>query len=82
MKFKIQKNVPMIKIYESKRRKQNKYPFKIMGVGDSFCYGKYSREEMTKISNAARIWAKEVGSSFKFSCRKTEDNKIRIWRVE
>ncbi len=60
-----------------------KYPFRNMKVGDSFIWkDDYSRYNMAVAGNAARAWGKIQKPPRKFSTRKTEDNKIRIWRIE
>lgn len=76
MNYKIEKGIEI-----PKQRRECKFPFNDMDVGDSFVYSEYSRSNMTSISNAARNWARARKNGFVFSCRKM-DNKIRIWRIK
>ena len=67
-----------------KAKKGLKYPFQQMEIGDSFLFDeKYSREAMTKMSNAGRAWAgkNKNCTHYRFIVRKVEDN-IRIWRIK
>lgn len=76
--YKIEKGIPIPKVGRTR-----KYPFQEMEIGDSFLYDKeFSRENMTLISNAARAWSNKGNYGYKFTVHKTEDNKIRIWRVK
>lgn len=75
MNYKIEKDIPM----PSKFHK--KYPFEEMEVGDSLIFCDYSRHNLTLASNAARNWARKGKHNYKFSIRKTDDNKVRIWRI-
>ncbi|UII80033.1 hypothetical protein [Flagellimonas sp. CMM7] len=61
-----------------------KYPWRGMKVGDSFIWPKnYTRMEMNKASNAGRNFCKgsKDCKDWKFSTRKVDGNKIRIWRI-
>lgn len=79
--YKVDKNIPIWD--EAPTPNSAKYPFKRMEVGDSFLYGEYSRANMQHIGNAARNWKNKSGrEDWKFSCRKTKANKVRIWRVK
>lgn len=80
MKYKIESGVEIPK--KGKRGKAVVYPFSEMKVGDSFIYKEYSRTNMTFISSAARSWKRNNHSDWQFSCHKTEDNMIRIWRIK
>lgn len=76
--FLIEKNIPI-----TKHIRKSKYPFKDMDIGDSFIISEeYSDHELRLKSNAARRWLKSSGTNYKFTLRKTEDNKIRIWRIK
>ena len=78
--YEINKNIP---IPVSGIGRPRKYPFKEMNIGDSFIiYEKYSRLNMSLMGNAARNWSKKGNYGYKFTLKKTEDNKIRIWRKE
>lgn len=80
MEYKIEKNIAIDK---RKGRGVNiTHPFDKMQVGDSFIIGDYSVKNMRKFSNRARYWAKRKKNGYIFSTRKTEDNKIRIWRIK
>lgn len=82
MEFIIEKGIPLIK-----RKGNYKYPFREMEIGDSFiASNNYSRELMSRISNAARNW---VHSKYakgceerKYAVRKVDGNKIRVWRIK
>ena len=78
MEYKIEKGIELI----PKRKSGCKYPFGDMNVGDSFIYDEYSRKNQCLISNAARNWVKKAQNNWIFAVRKTEDNKIRIWRIK
>lgn len=79
MEFKIEKNVEMP---NQQRGRNCKYPFKDMQIGDSFSCGEYSRDNMTKFSNAGRVWSNKVNAGYKFQCRKFDDGTFRMWRVK
>ena len=76
-KFKMEENVPIPKAHADKK---HRYPFKSMKVNDSFIIGEYSRTNMNTFSAYIHYYTKKYG--MKFIQRKTEDNKIRVWRVE
>lgn len=65
-----------------KRKTCTKYPFREMEISDSFIYGKYSRENMSKASNCARNWGKKQMPIQTFCVRKTDDNMIRIYKTK
>lgn len=75
--IKIEKNVLI-----PKKTTCKKYPFEEMEVGDSFIIGDYTRELMSKYFNAANNWSKKGKYGYKFSVRKTDDCKVRIWRIK
>jgi hypothetical protein len=78
--FIIEKGIPLIET----RNRIGKYPFPNMKVGDSFIFSEiYSLKLLQHISAAARAWAKSSrNNGWKFSARKTDNNKIRIWRIK
>ena len=78
MKYQIEKGVSL-----PVPTKNIKYPFKEMGIGDSFIISnEYSRALMTKYSNAARNFGNIQNPKRKFSLRKVEENKLRVWRIK
>jgi len=78
--FKIEKNIP---IPSKNPGSHKKYPFEKMEVNDSFIIcDKYTKEEMARVSSRARGWSQYWNKEYKFTLRKTEDNKIRIWIVK
>ncbi len=85
-KFIIEKGIPVPPeetLGKYSRVKQESYPFGEMEVGDSFIIADvYSRDAMQKKGNAARNWSNNGGHNAKFALRKTEDNKVRIWRIK
>lgn len=83
-KIKIEKGIEI-----PKKEHKTKYPFPDMKVGDSFLWPKrYSRQESKNCYCAAANWVNrmkfydETGKDWKFSVRKVEGNRIRIWRVK
>ena len=77
--YEIEKNIPITK---NGAGKPCKYPFSKMEVNDSLIFGEYTKHNMSLAANAPRNWAAKANPTWKFVTRKTEDNKIRIWRVE
>lgn len=74
-KIKIDRNIPI--------KEKTKFPFKSMKVGESFDAGDYSTDLARSIAGNISYFLKRVGNkSKKFSCRKTEDKKLRVWRVK
>jgi hypothetical protein len=71
--FKVEKNAPMA----GPRRK---YPFPDLKVGESFFVP--SSEARSMISIRAQASATGVRLGFKFSCRKTADGGLRVWRIK
>ena len=84
--IKIEKNVPIPdKCPNDGRGKKSKYPFEKMEVGDSFLHDEpYSHAAQTRLHNAARNFKNYHRDKFdwKFTVRKVEGNKIRVWRVK
>lgn len=63
-------------------RRESKYPFAEMEKGDSIEIGEYT------VDRAKSIWGsicnfkkKEKNKNKVFSCRKTTDGKLRVWRT-
>jgi hypothetical protein len=83
MNYKIEKNIKQPEV-NSPRKKgmRNKYEFGEMEIGDSFVFGEYSLKDYNKLANAARNWANYHNNGYVFQLAKTEDNKIRIWRIK
>jgi hypothetical protein len=80
--FVIDKGIPLWED-KSNKNKNNKYPFPDMEIGDSFIFSEiYSRELMNRSLSTARTWATYRKNGWKFEARKTDDDKIRIWRVK
>jgi hypothetical protein len=77
MRYKLEKNIPI-----GYKNKAYKYPFAKMGVGDSFTDGDYDYDKMNELSTTARDWCRRMKNEWKFSVRKTQDDKLRIWRVK
>lgn len=65
------------------RNDSTKFPFKEMNVGDSFIIcDDYSYENQVKFGNLARSWARTYNPLWKFSLRREDGCKIRIWRIK
>ncbi len=82
MEFKIDKN---IEIPSPSPGRKPKYPFREMGIGDSFLFSTtYSRLNMTNAYSIAYNFCKKSQDckDRKHVVRKTEGNKIRIWRIK
>lgn len=78
--MKVEKNIGL----PSKTRK-TKYPWRDMEVGDSFLWPRpFSTGEQTKAVGTANSFCKRSPDckDWKFSCRKTDDDKIRIFRIK
>jgi hypothetical protein len=66
---------------ERPKRKNSKYPFWKMEKGESVIMAEiYTRELHQKIFSAARNYGLNHGKEF--SAKKTEDNKLRVWRIK
>lgn len=63
--------------------KRSKYPFGEMKVGDSFELGEYSTTKARSITGSIAYFKGLTKENCKmvFSARKTEDNKLRVWRT-
>jgi len=74
--FKIDKNVPLP---ESASGQPTQFPFKDMGVGDSFFVA--GKKDGIKASQCAYKWGRENGRVFSYRQRKESGvSGIRIWR--
>jgi len=79
--FKIEKNIPLQedKLLGAPR----KYPLDKILVGESWDAGEYDRKLMQAIYNSIRFYLLKSGNEGKkFECRKTPENKIRVWRIQ
>jgi hypothetical protein len=77
--FKIEKNIPL----PAKRSNLRVvYPFSEMEVGDSFIVGEYSKGKMACVLSSANSWSRYWNKNYQFTARRTEDDKIRIWRIK
>jgi hypothetical protein len=75
MNYKIEKGI------ESPKVKNAKYPFSKMEVGDSVVMAEiYTRALAQKYFTAAKNYGTRWNK--KFSAKKTEDGKLRIWRIK
>lgn len=75
----------LLEVKKSTTGRNNKYPFRFMNIGDAFVISEhYSREEMQKKGNAPRNWAKQSPDCkhYRFSVKKTYDNKILVIRIK
>lgn len=75
MTYTIEKNFPP----PNPRRKNEKYPFKAMDIGDSFNAGILCAAGRVRLSSAASQHASRYGK--KFTTHKSEDGSVRCWRV-
>lgn len=77
----IEKNIP----FPVQKKKECKYPFHKMEVGDSFFYPISNecntRELQTKIANAAWTWNNRNNKELKFKTTQLE-NGVRVWRIQ
>jgi hypothetical protein len=74
-KFTIEKGI------EKPKGKRAKYPFSKMEIGDIVIMAEvYSRQLAQKYFTAAKNYGTRWGK--KFSAKKTEDGKLRIWRIK
>jgi len=79
-KIKVQKNIPITKKLGGQPAK---YPFGSMEVGDCFDAGTYERKRMQSIYGSVYFYmGKKENKKKKFSCRKTADNRMKVWRVK
>lgn len=77
----IEKGIPIPEDF-GRKTKSRKYPFDKLEVGNSFVVGDYSAELQRSVGNAGRIYAKFYQPEAEYTTRKTEDNKLRCWRVK
>ena len=71
----IQKDVP-----QPAAKRQSKYPFADMNVGDSFKAPKHLRQSIT---NCAKSWVKRNNPSARFLVRSSSEDEgaVRVWRI-
>lgn len=76
-KIKIQKNVPIEKF------SRFIYPFAELEIGDSFDAGEYERIKSNTIYGSITRFTKYSENAHKkFVCKKTSDNRIKVWRTQ
>lgn len=79
----IDTNVPVIEtdvpIPDDAKKHNNRYPFKLLKVGNSFEIKGPSRKTLTRLSAQATYWSAKL--KHKYVCRSTPDG-ARIWRVK
>ncbi len=76
----INKNIPLS---EKLVGAHAKYPFENMEKGDSFDLGEYDRKKAQSIYGCIyHFIGKKENSKKKFTCRKTKDNRIFVWRTK
>jgi hypothetical protein len=73
-KFIVESGIPYPGNYE---RRQPRYPFKSMEIGQSFSF---EEEDRKSISTAAYKF--NEGTQLKFSVRRSKDGSYRIWRID
>ena len=78
MSFKVEKGVPIPSIKQKAKRKkrESKYPFKKMNIGDSFLMKK---RVAPNASSAIYTAAKAAGVNIRV--RKDEKGNVRVWRI-
>ncbi len=62
-------------------RKQTKYPFADLGVGDSFAAGEYATTLAISVRNSANRYKILYAPEAEYIIRKHEDN-VRCWRTK
>jgi hypothetical protein len=77
----IDKDIPIPRKNLARKNPARKYPFLEMKVGDSFIACDYDRAKAQSLTQYSNLTGVKFMNGAKFICRKTEDNKIRIWRV-
>ena len=77
MTFSIEKNIPVPDASAKKQKKQPKYPFLKMKVGDSFLSATDSCE---RISPSMALFHKKYPNK-RFTCRTVEGGS-RVWRIK
>jgi hypothetical protein len=79
--FEIEKNVPIF----TKHKKEPKYPFNEMEVGDSFLVTTSNEKEKFIVRAAAYAFAKyqnkKTGGNIKFKTASVENGDVRVWRI-
>lgn len=58
---------------------RGKYPFHLMGIGDSFCVKKAKGDIPGDVRCSAYTYGKRHGMKF---TTKSEDDGVRVWRIE
>lgn len=72
--YQIEKDIPLPPV---STMGATKYPWRDLQVGDSFVMDKPIASAAAQAFDAAR----RIGDGLKFSCRKLEERKTRIWRT-
>ena len=80
--IKIEKDIPVPKKWAARKNPRRKYPFLEMEVGDSFIAEDYDRRRLQSLSQYSNFVGLKSMNGAKFICRKTENNKIRVWRIK
>ena len=84
--IKIDKDIPIPdKCPNDGRGRKVKYPFRQMEVGDSFLYEEpFSQAAQAKLHSCAYAFKKNnpEKKNWKFTVRKVEGDKIRVWRIK
>lgn len=78
--MKIEKNIPI-----PPRKNKELHIIRNMEIGDSILSDmEYSRWNMAKFSSWARNFANKSTDCkhYKFTCRKVDGNKMRLWRIK
>ena len=78
--FNIEKNI-LLPPEKHDRRRNCKYPWPSMEVGDSFLIEEYSENKQMMILSLGIRWANRNDESVKFASRK-EGNRLRIFRIK
>ncbi len=78
MSYEIEKEVPI-----PTRKKEAKYPFKILEIDESFLIKKEEVESKSSYQNfASNIHCMAKAAGIKISIRKLDNGDVRIWRIE
>lgn len=82
--YEIQKEIPLPNRSGNTTERPNKYPFASMEIGDSFEVGPEDKTPSGafRAQTAASLYSKKVKYSVQFATRKTEGNKLRVWRTK
>lgn len=80
----IEKGIPLPLKHENKRGNQLKFNAVLdkMEVGDSFIYGVESKVNSSCASMILARYVKNYAPNKKFTQRRTEDGKLRVWRIK